>query len=98
MISIHCETVPCETCGTPTPNKGTELCGTCWHAERYLPAYLKRPKGCEFVRRLIPKLDDWVKEGSCRLYHEAGGTAICGPLPRLDSRPLEGGSPRRPKL
>jgi hypothetical protein len=57
---IPCETVPCETCGTPTPFAGTRRCKNCWEVERRLPDYTKSPKGWDFVRQYIPKLDDWV--------------------------------------
>ncbi len=54
------ETVPCKICGKPTPFTGTQLCNCCWEAERWLPDYLKNPKGVDFVRNLMPKLDDWI--------------------------------------
>jgi hypothetical protein len=57
---ILCETVPCETCGTPTPFTGTRRCNNCWEVERRLPDYMNSPKGWDFVRQYIPKLDDWV--------------------------------------
>ena len=57
---IPCETVPCETCGTPTPFTGTRRCNNCWEVERRMPDYMKSPKGWDFVRQYIPKLDDWV--------------------------------------
>ena len=57
---IPCETVPCETCGTPTPFTGTRRCNNCWEVERRLPDYTKSPKAWDFVRQHIPKLDDWV--------------------------------------
>ena len=52
-------TVPCETCSTPTAYEGTKRCNNCWEVERRLPDYLKSPKAWEFVRKLLPKLDDW---------------------------------------
>jgi hypothetical protein len=57
---IPSETVPCETCGTPTRFTGTRRCNNCWEVERRLPDYMKSPKGWAFVRQYIPKLDDWV--------------------------------------
>ena len=57
---IPSETVPCETCGTPTPFTGTRRCNNCWEVERRLPDYMKSPKGWDFVRQHIPKLDDWA--------------------------------------
>jgi hypothetical protein len=57
---IPCETIPCETCGTPTPFTGTKRCNNCWEVERRLPDYMKSPKAWDFVRQYIPKLDDWV--------------------------------------
>ena len=55
-------TVPCETCSTPTAYEGTKRCNNCWEVERRLPDYLKSPKALEFVRKMLPKLDDW-KDG-----------------------------------
>ena len=52
--------IPCETCGTPTPFTGTRRCNNCWEVERRMPDYMKSPKGWDFVRQYIPKLDDWV--------------------------------------
>jgi hypothetical protein len=59
---IPCETVPCETCGTPTLLTGTRRCNNCWEVERRLPSYMKSPKAWDFMRQYIPKLDDW-KDG-----------------------------------
>jgi len=53
------ETVPCETCQRPTAHD-TKRCNNCRAVERKLPDYMKSPNGWDFVRRLIPKLDDWV--------------------------------------
>lgn len=36
------ETVPCETCGTPTHMTGTKRCDDCWEVERRLGEYLRR--------------------------------------------------------
>lgn len=36
------DTVPCKTCGTLTPMKGTKLCDPCWETERRLEDYLRR--------------------------------------------------------
>ena len=52
--------VSCETCATPTSNIHSKRCDTCWIVEGNLPCYIKSPNGWEFVRKLIPKLDDWV--------------------------------------
>ena len=52
------ETVPCETCSTPTPYERTKRCNNCWEVERRLPDYLRSPKAWEFVRGLLPPLDD----------------------------------------
>jgi hypothetical protein len=57
---IDMETIPCETCGSPTPFKGTKRCNNCWEVEGRLPTYLRNPKGVGFIRSLMPKLDDWV--------------------------------------
>ena len=57
---IPSETVPCETCGTPTPFTGTRRCNNCWEVERRLPSYMKSPKAWDFMRQYIPKLDDWA--------------------------------------
>jgi hypothetical protein len=54
------KTIPCETCGTPTPYFGTKRCECCWNTERHLARYLKSPGGQKVVRDLLPKLDDWV--------------------------------------
>jgi hypothetical protein len=59
---IPSETVPCETCGTPTPFVGTKRCNNCWEVERRLPDYMRSSKGWDFVRQHIPRLDDW-KDG-----------------------------------
>jgi hypothetical protein len=56
------ETVPCETCGKPTPYTGTKRCDACWQVERLLPAYLLAPKAWEFIRQHLAVLDDW-KDG-----------------------------------
>jgi hypothetical protein len=53
-------TVPCKIRPTPTAYEGTKRCNNCWEVERRLPDYLKSPKAWEFVRKLLPKLDDWV--------------------------------------
>lgn len=53
-------TIPCETCGRPTPYMGTRRCDNCWEVERRLPDYAKAPNAWEFIRKLIPHLDDWV--------------------------------------
>ena len=52
----------CEICGTPTPFDATKRCHNCWEVEHRLEAYLKNPLGLDNVRRLIPKLDDWVED------------------------------------
>jgi hypothetical protein len=52
-------TIPCKTCGEPS-FPGTKECTNCWEVERRLEDYLKSPGGWEFVRKHIPKLDDWV--------------------------------------
>ena len=57
---IPSETIPCETCGTPTPFTGTRRCNNCWEVERRLPDYTKSPKAWDFMRQHIPKLDDWA--------------------------------------
>ena len=57
---IPSETIPCETCGTPTPFTGTRRCNNCWEVERRLPEYMKSPKAWDFMRQHIPKLDDWA--------------------------------------
>ncbi len=57
---IEEETIPCETCGQPTPMLGTKRCDGCWEVEHRLGDYMKHPKGLDFVRGLLPKLDDWV--------------------------------------
>jgi len=55
------ETVPCETCGKPTPYRGTKRCNNCWEVERRLPDYVKSSRGRAFARRIaLPDLDDWV--------------------------------------
>ena len=36
------ETVPCMTCGEPTPKTGTERCDWCWEVESRLAGYLTR--------------------------------------------------------
>lgn len=57
--TVPCETVPCETCGKPTRYTGTKRCDNCWEVRR-LPDYIKAAGGQDFVRKLLPKLDDWA--------------------------------------
>jgi hypothetical protein len=45
------ETVPCDTCGQPTPYKGTRRCDNCWEVESRLAAYLESEKGREFIKQ-----------------------------------------------
>ena len=47
------ETVPCETCGTPTAQTATRRCNRCWTVEGHLPEYVKTVAGRAFVLRLI---------------------------------------------
>lgn len=54
------DTIPCETCGKPTPYFGTKRCDNCWEVERRLDAYLVTPQALVFVRQFIPALDDWA--------------------------------------
>jgi hypothetical protein len=54
------ETVPCETCGRPTPYTGTKRCNNCYEVESRLPTYLGSPGGQEVLRKAIPLLDDWA--------------------------------------
>lgn len=56
------ETVTCEICGKPTTTTyhHTKRCNNCREVERRLDEYLKSPKGLEFVRKQLPKLDDWT--------------------------------------
>lgn len=49
------ETVPCDTCGNPTPMLGTKRCDGCREVEIRLSGYLRRggPHAIEFVRKAI---------------------------------------------
>lgn len=53
------ETDECTTCGK-LHLSGCELCNNCWEVERRIADYLKSPKGVQFIRDAMPKLDDWV--------------------------------------
>jgi len=53
--------VPCETCLTPVSNDA-KRCDNCREVERRLPIYMRSPKGWDFVRQCIPKLDDWMDD------------------------------------
>jgi hypothetical protein len=48
------ETIPCETCGTPTRFMGTKRCNRCWEIERNLAEYLKSAGGRAFALSLMP--------------------------------------------
>ena len=57
---IEPKTVPCLTCGKPTVYTATKRCHNCWEVEGRLADYIKSPGGVEFVRKHLPKLDDWT--------------------------------------
>jgi hypothetical protein len=57
---IERDTISCETCGQPTPMLGTKRCNNCWEVERRLGTYMRSPKALDFIRKHLPKLDDWV--------------------------------------
>jgi hypothetical protein len=47
------ETIPCVTCGMPTPFTGTKRCNNCWEVESRLNQYLRSPKGETFVAKAM---------------------------------------------
>lgn len=53
-------TIPCETCGTPTPYTGTKRCTNCWEVEGRMGTYMLAPKALDFIRKHMPLLDGWV--------------------------------------
>ena len=54
---MNIETVPCETCGTPTPMTATKRCNSCWEVESRLRLYLVDggAKAREFVLDTVAK-------------------------------------------
>lgn len=50
-MTTETATVPCETCGTPTPMLGTKRCTNCWEVEKRLLEYLRSINGRKFVRK-----------------------------------------------
>jgi hypothetical protein len=48
-------TIPCETCGVPTPMTGTKRCTNCWEVEQRLPEYLRSINGRKFVRKIYSR-------------------------------------------
>ena len=56
-------TIPCATCGKPTRYSGTKRCDNCWAMERCFEQYMRAPKAWHFVRKHLPKLDDWGPDG-----------------------------------
>ena len=59
MTDVDEKTVPCETCGTPTPMTGTKRCDTCFEVEQRLAGYLRRggAKAMAFVRSALARED-----------------------------------------
>ena len=45
MILPDPPTIPCRTCGNPTPHRGTGKCNRCWAIEGQLDEYLSTPGG-----------------------------------------------------
>ncbi len=41
--------VPCETCGTNTPNTGSKRCDSCWEVEKRLQHYVRSENGQKCV-------------------------------------------------
>lgn len=54
---LNRETVPCKTCGTPTPMLGTKLCDNCFEVEGRLKRYLESARGREIVRQQVARLE-----------------------------------------
>ena len=50
------ETVPCKTCGKPTPMLGTKLCDSCWEVETRLSRYLNNENAIQFVSAALYKV------------------------------------------
>jgi len=50
--------IPCKTCGQPATGEDIR-CDTCRQVETHLADYLESPKGQDFVRNLLPKMDNW---------------------------------------
>jgi len=50
------ETIPCKTCGKPTPMLGTKLCDPCWEVETRLPGYLNNENAIQFVSAALYKV------------------------------------------
>lgn len=48
----------CETCGTSIWTH-ISRCTNCYEIERRLEDYMKSPKGQDFVRQQLPKIDNW---------------------------------------
>ena len=56
-------TIPCDSCGDPTPYVGTRLCDPCWEVDRRLdkvPAVLIR-RGRHDLHRTLGLFDQFFK-------------------------------------
>lgn len=49
-MSFGTDTVPCGTCGQPTPMRGTKRCDGCWEVEHRMRDYLRNEGARAFVR------------------------------------------------
>lgn len=87
-MPVTIETVPCKTCGTPTPYLGTRLCDNCFEVERRLEDYLKSQKGQEFVDSLLGKKP--ARERLIALLDELGVKNWVGSMPRKWGEPKKG--------
>ncbi len=47
------KTIPCKTCGLPTPMLGTKLCDGCYEVEVRLDYYLTNDNAIAFVRAAL---------------------------------------------
>lgn len=74
-------TVPCSTCGTPTPQLGTKLCDPCWEVQYRLEDYLKNEGGRRHVFALFKKMDRAIRY-SANYQHAQKARGLCSLCPK----------------
>lgn len=64
VFTIERPTIPCETCGDPTPMLGTKRCDGCWEVETRLLSYLKNENAIRFVSEALDKAKRYRENGN----------------------------------
>lgn len=56
----YSETVPCETCDTPTDYTGTKRCNNCREVEIRLRHYVRSKNGRDFIAKCLANLEEEI--------------------------------------